>query len=657
MTPMFRRAPKYTVTTFALVVIAVAAFGLKMASRYLPERRTNQLDGQYGEYVLRSNRQNVNWFPFGTAAFGEAQREGKVIVLDMGTTVSLAAKAFSEDYATDDEYRRLLHDHFVAVKVDALEVPWLVDALSLESESFALLGRFELVAMDGHGAILDTSELKPRSGDKSLAAWLEDIARLRYSDRAELERRAAASKRLRRANATAKLNHGSAEFDDANTWSIPWERGALRGELAAVQLSVGTLVMDVLTGTPRSEAWGSGLSLMQGLVESTSFDCIDGGFFIMAGDSAWQRPVTAKMPGHSLQVAASYAEASVRFDLPLFRWVSLQTARWALRTRVDGLFAAADSTDQVNGKSARYALSASDVKGMPMDLDVDGLPSIVGATSFAAGVSQRHTNAVAAAADKLRRIRESKPKTRIDPKTYANLNGQAIAGLFRIGSALGDADLIAEAADAYAHAVRAFVLPLGDVRHAPVGTGNRNGYAADYAWLVRAALDGYIATGNPQMLDDAERIAERMLELFQGDEGAIASYLPSLLDEYGFGFSMYLSLDTELPSVNAVASMAFADLAALTGKAEYRQAAAGIVRAFSGAFLDVPAPFGLVLAGRRLHEPFVLANGVSQPNLGALRTAKAPSGRFNQPGLYLATGQRVEGPLTAAQVRARLSTR
>jgi uncharacterized protein YyaL (SSP411 family) len=639
------------------VIIAVAAFGLKMASRYLPERMPNQLAGQYGEYVLRSKRQTVHWFPFGTAAFGAAKNEGKVIVLDVGTTVSLAAKSFSEDYATDEEYRRLLHDHFIAVKVDALEIPWLVDAMSLESESFASIGRFALVAMDADGAILATSELKPRSGDQSLAAWLEEIARLRYSNRSVLESRAVASRRRRLANATAKLSHGSAGDDYVDTWSIPYEQAALNGNLAQAQLPVGTQLMQVLTGTPRSEAWGSGLSFMLGLVESPSFDCIEGGFFIMSMDARWQQPVTSKMPGHSLQVAAAYAEAAYRFDLPLFRWVARKTALWALDMRVDGIFAAAESTDQISGRSERFSLSEADVEQMPINVDSDGLPSIAGATSFAAGVSEQHTQAIADASAKLRVIRKAKPGTRIDQKTYANLNGQAIAGLFRIGNALGDPDLYGAASEAFAKAREAFVLPLGDVRHAPDGIGKRNGYAPDYAWIVRAAIDGYFATGDQELLDDAERIAERMLELFQGEEGAIASYLPSLLDEVGFGFPVYRSTDTELPGVNAVAAMALSDLAALTGKTKYRQAAMDIVRAFSGAFSDEAAPLGMVLAGRGLYDPIVLIDRSNPPDLGALREAAAPVGRFSRPGLYLATSQRAEGPLTVAEVRARLSKR
>jgi len=652
---MFRRAPKYTVTTLALVFIAVAAFSLKFASRYLPERKPNKLDGEYGEYVLRSKRQNVNWYPFGTAAFEAAKSEDKVIVLDVGTTVSLAAKAFSEDYATDAEYQRLLHDHFVSVKVDALEFPWLVDALSLESDSFAALGRFELIAMDNQGAILAATELKPRAGDGSLAGWLEDIARLRYSNRAQLRARAAASFRLRKEAATNKLSHGAADLDMVDAWSVPYERAAVQGEFNKGRLPVGTLLMEVLTGTSRSEAWGSGLAMMEAMIESPAFDCVGGGFFVMAGNEGWKRPVTSKMPSHSLQIAAAYADAAERFDLPLFRWVAFHTASWAVGMLEGGLFVAADSTDQLNGSSPRYALAPADVSGLPIDLDDDGLPSISGATSFAEGVSLGHTQVVSAAAEKLLAIRNSKPETRIDSRTYANLNGQAIAGLFRIGAALKDQNLLSEASRRYAKATATFVLPLGDVRHAPEGSGDRNGYAPDYAWLVRASLDGYLATGNPQMLANAETIAGRMLELFQGEEGAIASYLPSLLEWVGFGFPVYRSFDAELPSVNAVASMALSDLAALTGKSEYGKAAQDILMAFSGAFLNKPAPLGFVLAGRRLYEPLILVNGTGRPTFPRVRIAMAPSGRFKRPGLYLATSQKGEGPLTASEIRARLS--
>lgn len=641
----------------ALIVIAVAAFALKFASRYLPERGLNQLADQYGEYVRRSSRQNIQWFPFGTAAFDMAREHDKVVVMDIGTTVSLAAKAFSEDYATDAEYRRLLHDHFVAVKVDALELPWFVDALSLESDHFAATGRFELIAMNADGAVLAATQLLPQSGDNSLAMWLEDIARLRYSNRSELKRRAEASLQRRKSNAVAQLSHGPADVDIVRAWAVPWEQATLSGEFSRAQLPVSTLVADFLLDSTNGEVWGRGLSLMLGLLESPSFDCVSGGFFVMAGQAGWKQPITSKLSGHSLQLAASYAEASQRFDLPLFRWAAFKTAKWAIGARVAGLFAAGDSTDQVGMSSRHYAFSTQDVVGTPFELDADGLPSLVGKVSFAQSVSQEAASAAGNASEALQKIRNTRPSTRLDTGTYANLNGQAISGLFRIGKALNDGEIVRAAADAYAAATETFGQPLGDIEHAPAGVGRRVGYAADFAWMTRAGLDGYMATSDEKMLRTAEQTADRMLELFRGDSGALASYLPSLLEEIGFGFPVYLSTDTELPSTNAIASMCLSDLAALTGNAKYRNAAVEIIRAFSGAFTSRPAPLGLLQAARRLYAPMLLISGKQEAVPNWPRSAPAPTGRFSRPGLYLATSQRTEGPLTASEVRDRLSIR
>ncbi|MDQ2986751.1 MAG: DUF255 domain-containing protein [Armatimonadota bacterium] len=655
---MFWRSPKYAVTTFALVVIAVAAFGLKFAAKFLPDRRPNDLAGGYGEYLLRSSRQDVDWTLLERTSFDRAGEQDKTVLLDIGSTMSLSAKRFSEDYATDDEYERLLHDHFVAVKVDALEMPWLVDALSLETPPLGQSEGFILAAMNPAGGVIEVTALRPRAGDESLLVWLERIAKLRYSNRSRLEAQADASLANREATAASLLSRGPAGIDDIADWSRNWERLAIQRTFANARLSVSTLPFEVLLGSTDTRVWGQGLSLMLGMAESPCYDVVQGGFFVSAGAGQWGSPTTAKLTGHSLQVAAFYAEAAVRFDLPLFRWLAAETARWSLKMRAGGLFITGSSSDQDQSDvSPYYSFDRVELEGKPLHLDDYALASMSTRSSFPSSVAADYTESVAKAATELRRLRVARRAPRTDATTYANLNGQSISGLFRIGKALGDKDLVSEAKSAFLAAAAMFVQPIGDVLHATMVGGRTTGYCGDYAWMARAAIDGYAATGDAALLLAAERITERMIEVFLTESGAMASYLPSLLDFIGYDFPVCLDGDTELRGVNAVAATNLADISAVTGKAEFRERAVEILRAFAGRYSTNLAPAGFVLAGRRIYGPTVLVQGFSIEEDFGVPAFNAPTGRFRKPGLYLAQLGRVEGPLAPGEIRARLSRR
>jgi uncharacterized protein YyaL (SSP411 family) len=602
---MFRRTPKYSVTTAALVLIAVAAFGLRFASRYLPEKRPNRMNEEYGEYARRSMRETVDWYSFGSEVFQHAKARGKLIFLDIGTVASLNAKRFSEDYATDGEYRQLLHDHFEAVKVDALELPWVVDAFELEAQSFFGSERFLAIALDESGGVLDWSPLVSKEGDGSLSGWLEELARLRYSDMVEVRRRGADSLKRRANLATRALAPGQCSPDLVLRWRGQWRAAATAGEFERSTVPVTAVPMQLLLAVEDEASRVAALNLLLDLAGSPCYDAIDGGFFLTAKGEGWTSPVASKRTGHSLQLAATFAEAGAKYNIPLFQAVARITAAWSATRQVNGVFDSGLSTDQDDsGWSPYYSFSGGEVEEFQFRVGPLGLPQILGAEGFANSVDEQRTQRVLSDAAQLRKLRASKRAPRTDSGQYANQNGQAISGLFKIAAALNDSAVSRRAKGSYDAARATFMLPLGDVHHAAGGIdGRKTGYLESYVWMARAALDGYLATDDPAMLRDAKLISDRMLELFLGESGALMQYLPSLMSMVNYDLPVFRVEDTDLPSANALAVMNLADLAALTGLPGYRKNAVQIVAAFSGKFAQSAPPAGLVLAAQRIYDP------------------------------------------------------
>ena len=626
---MIRQSPKYTVTTLALVIITVAAFGLKFASQYLPERRPNDLAGAYGEYLRRSMRQNVQWFPLSDTPLQQAETSDKTVFLEIGSTMSFAAKQFSEDYATDGEYRQLFHDHFETVKVDALEMPWVVDALSLNAGPIVITDRFRAIAMDSKGALYAATVLLPKDGDDSLSSWLTEIARKRYSNRAELEAAGTKSIAERLRKAPEQLQPGQAGIEDVAAWSSSWETAGISGELALGTLPVSTLPMETLLSSQNSDSWGAGLALMLALAFSPSSDVIDGGFFVTSYEPRWRGPVTAKLAGQNLLLAAAFAETGRRFELPLFESIARRAADWALGLRRGGLFLSGVGTDQQSDRwSPYYSFEVSELQGSMFAVDQDGVPFVRDVSSFAQSVSADATRELSSKADELSKRRKAKTLPRLDPTTYADLNGQAVSGLLRIGIALDDPEYIRLGVESFRAVTDEFVMPLGDILHAPSAARGRTGYCADYAWFTRAAIDAFRATGTRDFLAEATTTADRALELFQGESGALMVYLPSLLSLIGYDFPVYICSDTDVLSANALWAINLADLAAITGERKYQIQGEQILRAFSGKFRDTPAPAGFILAGRRLFGDYVLYHEVESPAVEDAISFPAPPGRI-----------------------------
>jgi uncharacterized protein YyaL (SSP411 family) len=605
---MQRRAPTYSVTTIALVLIAVAAFGVRYAARYLPERQPNELQGEHGEYVRRSMRETVRWHPYGAEAFRQAAERGKIVFLDIGTVMSLSAKRFSEDYATDGEYRMLLHDHFEPVKIDALEMPWIVEALGIQTPSFQATERWLAVTTDPRGGIVSVTGMRPRDGNQSMAEWLEELARLRYASPGEVVRRADLSRQERAEKATAVLMRGPCNEDVALAWASVWQQAAVAGVFGENETFVTVLPMEVLAALPNDVARMASLNLLLELAISPSFDAVDGGFFIAALAPHWRQPIASKVTGHSLQLAAAFAEAGSKFDAPLFKGIAERTVAWARHRRSGGLFEAGLGTDQgLDNYSAYYRLSEGEVEAMPFWVGETGFPRIQTLGGFESNVNQRRSETIFAAAERLLGLRKTRQLPRSDRGRYADQNGQAASGLFRIATALDDQTALDLAIKTYKAAKAEFVQPLGDVLHSSIGRGRSTSYSGSYVWMARAAIDGYLATGDAEYLADADRIMSRALELFQGESGALMSYLPSLLSDMGFDLEVYRIDDTELPSTNALAALNLADLAALRSSTSHRVSAENIIRAFSGRFADTGAPAGITLAALRLYvEPVSL---------------------------------------------------
>jgi uncharacterized protein YyaL (SSP411 family) len=83
----------------------------------------NRLQHEKSPYLLQHAGNPVDWYPWGKAAFGKAQKENKPIFLSIGYSTCHWCHVMEEESFENADIAAILNQHFVAIKVDREERP------------------------------------------------------------------------------------------------------------------------------------------------------------------------------------------------------------------------------------------------------------------------------------------------------------------------------------------------------------------------------------------------------------------------------------------------------------------------------------------------------------------------------------------------------
>jgi uncharacterized protein YyaL (SSP411 family) len=663
------RSPRFSVVTYSLVALFAAALGLKLAAFYLPERQPNRLAVEYGTYVHDGLRQKVDWYSFSEEPFELARRARKLIFMDIGSSLSTQGQAFEPLHLEDREFLRVLSDHFVSVKVDAYEMPWVAHAISAGETALYEAGGFLVAVLDSDGMLLATTPLQPASANREpvdLLDWTEDVARLSYGDPTVLRGKIASGTAARLRADALFASEGPITLASARQMGHKWLVAIDSGKLRGIPLPVADFVPGALlecTGDDRNELAGRAALWLLTMRESPCYDQTGGGFFLQAQGGGWTAPSTGKPSGANGLLAGLYARASVALGAPFFGETARDISSWLIRSMLD------PSTNLFrNGLQATktiddfYTWSEDDLPAAAKEIfSVDrGSLRLKPISDWESAVSQLRSAKAANQVRALRSARREKKGPLPDAAFYADQNGRTIAGLFEAGRFLEDAAIVAHAKTAYAAMASTFVQTFGDVLHATQVSGRTTAYAGDYIWTARAAIENYVATGDGAALADAERIMKRFLELFQQPSGAFLACLNSQLSYAAFATATVVVVDGYEESIESVAARNLFDLASITGDATYRKAGKAALGACGG-FLEAAAlpPAGCLRAAMREFAPAVLVAGPDSANRAAVIARRLPLvlcapavGR--KAGVYIERSGSVTGPYPLERIEGML---
>jgi uncharacterized protein YyaL (SSP411 family) len=561
----------------------------------------NRLGHERSPYLLQHANNPVDWFPWGADAFDKARAENKPIFLSIGYSTCHWCHVMEHESFEDAAIAKVLNEHYVAIKVDREERPdvdrvymtfvqgstgsggWPMSVwLTPDLKPFYGGTYFPPSAKWGRPGFIDIlreiARVWQAERDKILQSADAVAAQLQSGEGTRAAETVPEAAALMRAvgqfRQSFDTRHGG--FGDAPKFPRPSELLFLFREHAR-------------TGDPTAR--DIALATLRAMAMGGVRDHIGGGFHRYSVDAAWRVPHFEKMLYDQAQLVVAYLEAAQVSGDSFYYDVAEDTLSYVMRemTDADHGFYSAEDADSIppehrdsplahKAEGAFYLWTADEVDALLGDAapivkrrfgiepggnaPSDPQQEFVGknilyiAATFEeiAREWDKTPEQVAAIVSDARvamfEARLGRPKPHLDDKVLTAWNGLMIAAFARMARvAKGRVDGEAAAAPYIETASRAARFVRARMwndatstllRRYRSGEAGIDGYAEDYAFLISGLLELFQADANPEWLQWAIALQQRMDDLFWDEaeggwfstSGRDPSVLVRMKDEY-----------------------------------------------------------------------------------------------------------------------------
>lgn len=571
------------------------------------EGRANRLVGEKSPYLRQHAHNPVDWYPWGEEAFKKARDEDKPVFLSIGYSTCHWCHVMAEESFEDAGVAEVLNEGFVAVKVDREERPD-IDAVYMQV-CLALTGRggwpLTIVMTPDRLPFFAATYLpkETRLGVTGLIDILNKIRHLWKTRRDDLvgsareivdDLGAGASLRgkaepalVREAYAEMKRRYDPSYggFDRSPKFPSPhmiifliryWH---WTGDPMALAMAEQTL----------REVRGGGI-----------FDQIGFGVHRYATDRKWLVPHFEKMLYDQAMLALAFTEAHMATGDAFYLSAADEIFTYVQRDLAspEGAFYTAEDADSEGVEGKFYLWTAEEVRSAAGGEDAALFIEAYGIAEGSGDIPHRAVSPqvlsrttgipedeirqrLEAVREKLLSVRKGRARPHRDEKILLDWNALMVAALARAGRFSGRTAYVAAAQGAAGVLLDRLRRPDGGLLHRYMdGDAAVFGMLADYAYFVWALTEVYEASFDPEILREACRLADAMIERF-GDPSGGGFYTVSA-DGEQLILRQKEIYDGALPSGNSMALFALVTLFRLTGLSRYWEAAASSFDAFAG---------------------------------------------------------------------------
>jgi len=582
----------------------------------------NRLTDETSPYLLQHKDQPVDWYPWGEEAFERARADDKPILLSVGYSACHWCHVMAHESFDDPAIAQLMNAGFVNVKVDREERPD-VDRLYMRAVQQITRGQggWPMTAfLTPEGEPFFGGTYFPSEAKAGMPAFRDVLAHVRnvwVTRRQEVTETVQELHRLLMPPDLAPAGLLAPDWLDTVAQSARESFDSRHGGFHGTPKFPPHSVLLALTAHHLRSRDPVSLHMLTRTLDNMAkggmYDLLGGGFARYSVDVAWRIPHFEKMLYDNAQLIPRYLEAWQLTGEERYARVVRETVGWALsEMRLShGGFAASQDADSEGREGAYFVWTReqlAEVLGPDEGRAVAALLEVTEQGTFEEGASVLR---LSEPLEKLGRIdrmrfvrarqalleeRRERPSPGRDDKVIVSWNGLMISALAVASGPLGEPDWL-DAAITAAQMVLTRCRGAADdggrgrlMRTYKDGRAHVPAYADDFANLLTACLDLWDATSDRRWLDEANELADRMIELFW--DAPDGGFLLLGKDQPPLVAPSKPFLSNAEPAPNGVAALAFLRLARLFGDESREQVASAVVKASQRFLADAPQALG-----------------------------------------------------------------
>ncbi|HEY0760496.1 MAG TPA: thioredoxin domain-containing protein [Acidisarcina sp.] len=653
------------------------------------EIQVNSLESAASSYLRSARHQPVQWQEWGEAAFAQAAREDKPVLLDIGAVWCHWCHVMDRESYEDASLAAVINERFIAIKVDRDERPDVDSRYQAAVSAISGQGGWPLTAIltpDGRpyfgGTYFPRDDRYGRPGFERVLQSMADAWKQRRDEvlesagsiMAAIEHGETFSARggdLSSGLVAKLVQHAIGQFDPRN--------GGFGSQPKFPHPAAIDLLLDWARRTGSDAAASAATVTLKKMSEGGVYDQLGGGFHRYSVDERWVVPHFEKMLYDNAGLLANYVHAFQTFVDPEFARVAKDIVRWMDAELTDrergGFYASQDADVTLDDDGDYFTWTKAEAAAVltPQEMAVCGLYYDIGDV----GDMQHdpHKNVlhrkftIAEAAERLRlplehvgaliesgrtnmhAARSKRTAPYIDKTVYTGWNGMAVSAYLSAGQGLGMPEATAFALKTLDRLLDAGWSEQSGLAHVIAYSEDYSttvsvaGVLDDYAFLVHACLDAWQISGLMRYYAAAEQLADAMVARFYDRTGGGFFDAELGVDKpIGALAARRKPLqDSPTPAGNPTAAAALIRLEALNGRAELREMAEDTLGSFAGVvehFGLYAGSYGLALQRLVLDPVQVVVVGEhSDPDARTLEVAALAGFAVNKSVIRLTRAQ------------------
>ena len=517
--------------------------------------KENQLNKETSLYLKQHAQNPINWQRWTNSIFDVSQELDKLLVISIGYSSCHWCHVMEEETFTNDSIAKVMNENFINIKVDREENPDVDQAYMTASQLMTGMGGWPLNVItlpDGSPIYAGTYHTTSQWDD-----ILKRIIRLKKDNYEGLKELANNVKNgVTDVNTIYKreeISNFNSEFlkNNLESWKDKWDVN-FGGDLAEqkfVSPSKYIFLLNYARIYKDKEVYNHVKKTLDIISTSGLNDFIEGGFYRYTVDNEWKIPHFEKMLYDQAQMISIYSLAYKLYKEEYYKDIVVETINFldSSMSSKEGLYYAAMDADTDGEEGKYYSFSREELDLISKNTDFKIFTSYYNIdidnpwedNRYLLLPNKNNNETVWLKSNNLSKsdllsqkkiwesniieIKDKRTKPRIDDKIIVSWNSLAITGLIDAFEALNNQDYLNKAISMFEE-LKMNSFRKNKLIHTYKENQFQEGVLEDYAYLAKASMRLFQATGEESYFNFSKKITDDAINVFKDDESDLLRY-------------------------------------------------------------------------------------------------------------------------------------